>query len=373
MHYDAEYGAASHWMYKDHMKALLQSQSSQPDDTEDETPAAPSATSGPPLTAADYAERVTVGQPALVVDDGSFRDAVVVAVSDSPPAVLAATTRRSRWHAADTVSAPLPESEYDAMREHAAEAGWDAAGQHDATMRVRQFVMSEGTKHIYVDHMGRANRDCTLAFVSPAAEPHTDAVAPSHDDAPAVVVSSAEERTSGCAEVRGGRVGKWPQFRSAADTASGLDADKVVQLRATLEWGAEAAAADAADAASGDALPRRRHHQMPSSKQELYAISNANELVSRIRSDSGAPAVSPEMTVLLEPGGLRTVPRGVTARDVVKEFGLIEVSGGPEQGLPGAGGEAVRVVNVNNELVPDDTLLKPGDLIVLSNHVLADV
>ena len=334
MHHAAEYGDASHWMYKDDMKDASQATAA--------TASEPTATSGPRLSGKDYRQRVTVGQPALVVDEGRIRDAVVLHVSqDGRPAVLAATTRRSRWHAANSVSAPMQQAEYSAMLEHAEAAGWSEAGQHDKVMRVRHFALLSDGSHVGVDHLGVANRDCTLTFVSPSPEAAAAPVSP-----PA---APADEQ---------GDAPTWPRFRLARLAArKRLDADKVVQLRAVLEWGAEAAAADAAAA---EAQPRRR--QMPSSKQELYQMSNAGGLVSRLRQQ--AAALSPEMTVLVEPGGLRTVPRGATARDVVQEFGRIELSGCPPSS---------RVVNVNNVLVPEDTLLHPGDLVVLSNHVLADV
>jgi hypothetical protein len=366
MHYDAEYGTASHWMYKNAMKATLKDREqhgvSPTDDSYTADSDTLSASEGTPLSSSDYHERVHVGQAAICVDEGHLLDAVVVLVYEETTAVLVATTQSRRWHTAESLTRPLCVSAYADMLNHAQRHGLSVAGQHDDLLQVRLFCMTSSSKHVRVDHLGGVNRYCTLSFVTacPDAMPSPH-VLPLQPTASATMATVA--LTSGGAQVRDGRIGKWPRFQ--ANHAGGMvDSDKVVHLRAALEWGDEAAAVS-----NGE--PATHRHEMPESKRELYAMTNADGLVLRAREESGAS--SAEITVLLEPGGLCTVPRGATARDVVKEYGLIELSGGPATGLTAGSPAPERIVNVNNELVSEDTLLHAGDLIVLSNHVLDDV
>ena len=264
-------------------------------------------------------------------------------------------------------------------------------------VQARFFYMTEAGYHVWVDHLDWMHQDCKLTIIDPAPEPQPDpdpvpeALAPNatathdgNDFAAATAGAGGAGAATGASGVIGDEVaaaaagvlagtgavsdaedrglgGNWGAFAAGRDDTA-VDSDRVTSLRAELEWGDEARAA----AESGDGEPVAP--DATSSKHELYSMTNAQGLVSLAQGQGQDRAPPPVIRILVEPGGVRAVPNGATARDIVKEYGKIELSGGPEGGLPG-----VSYVNVNNELVPEDTLLRSGDLIVLSNHVLADV
>jgi hypothetical protein len=90
------------------------------------------------------------------------------------------------------------------------------------------------------------------------------------------------------------------------------------------------------------------------------------------------PAPIDAVSVVVWPGGLITeVPRGTTAGDVLKARGVITIDsagGGGGAGAGGGGGASAGggggLVNVNNRLVPEDTVLQDGDLVVLARERL---
>lgn len=83
---------------------------------------------------------------------------------------------------------------------------------------------------------------------------------------------------------------------------------------------------------------------------------------------------------------LRDVPRGTTAGQLFRRKGVLMIEGedGP-RGLAGGGASSssaggsgagagwpgVRLVNVNNRLVPPETALEDGDLVILATHVIS--
>ena len=138
------------------------------------------------------------------------------------------------------------------------------------------------------------------------------------------------------------------RFAAATESAQ-VDSDKVVSLRTTLEGSADGQllSGESSDGAA--------------SSSDVQEGSSALRVAAQ-RSDM--------MIVQIEPGGMHLVPTGATVKDIVQEFGLIEIldSDEPFKLLP-----SERVVNVNNELVPETTVLQPGDLVVLSNMVLENV
>ncbi|KAL3147107.1 hypothetical protein ABBQ38_015063 [Trebouxia sp. C0009 RCD-2024] len=73
-------------------------------------------------------------------------------------------------------------------------------------------------------------------------------------------------------------------------------------------------------------------------------------------------ASSNEVMVLIWPAGhFRRLPRGTTASDVVRDQGWAHRSGD----------ESSRLVNVNNRLVPENTVLQDGDFVVQSRELLS--
>lgn len=66
--------------------------------------------------------------------------------------------------------------------------------------------------------------------------------------------------------------------------------------------------------------------------------------------------------VLLWPEGkIDCFPRGTTAADVLASKGWIQIGDNPPNGSP-------PVVNVNNSLVPEETVLRDGDFLVLGRE-----
>jgi hypothetical protein len=94
---------------------------------------------------------------------------------------------------------------------------------------------------------------------------------------------------------------------------------------------------------------------------------------------SGAElAPSEDVTVLIWPGGrIENFPRGTTAGAVVGQKGMVTVEGGAgrQQRVAPSGRQEQqqqqqRLVNVNNRLVPRDTVLDDGDLVILAQERL---
>lgn len=74
-----------------------------------------------------------------------------------------------------------------------------------------------------------------------------------------------------------------------------------------------------------------------------------------------------EVSVLIWPGAtIEQFPRGTTVGEIVREKGLIEVHGAPVSNW----GPGRTVVNLNNQLVPESTVVKDGDLVILTREKL---
>jgi Region found in RelA / SpoT proteins len=159
-----------------------------------------------------------------------------------------------------------------------------------------------------------------------------------------------------------------------------IDSKRIVALRAALEWG------DVDAAGPGD-VQDTGPSAMGAAKRELYQMTNAGELLSRVRADRAERAIhaaegaarapgsakrfadagADEIQVMIHPGGMHRVPSGSTAGDVVRTFGRIDLGHGV------GGASTARQVNVNNQLVAEDTALSAGDLVVLSADILENV
>ena len=86
-----------------------------------------------------------------------------------------------------------------------------------------------------------------------------------------------------------------------------------------------------------------------------------------------------DVSVLIWPGGkIEEVPRGTTAGQILKERGVLAIvdgggnaAGGQEGGMAGVeGGRGSTLVNVNNQLVDESTVLSDGDLVILAREKL---
>ena len=368
MHHAAEYGRASHWQYKASMQAAAGSKASTDTATEDE--AVPSyklpPTASPLPTPSDFHDRVRPGQPALCVSHGKCLDAVVVCVDEKAPEVVVAMTWHARWPGAGAgnISEPMHAAEYHAMFAHATRKGWTISGLHDDKLQMRTFRAIGKGVHVHVDHMDRASRDITLTFVDPLPDIESESESECDTDVTSDAAEASGESDVSTSGEEGGWVNRWRAYQSQA-AAAPIDSETVVRLRAQLEWGSEAAAAQSA---SEEDVAAAVEAELTLDKRELYNSTNAQELVEFVR--SGAKPPDEWICIIMEPGGLLSVPRGTTAHDIVQKYGMIELSVAPGTPPPRLG---QRLVNVNNELMPESTELKAGDLVVLSNHVLADV
>ena len=174
-------------------------------------------------------------------------------------------------------------------------------------------------------------------------------------------------------EMKGEKIGRWHKFRVAGEKeeAAPVDEEQVVRLRAALEWG-RGAPEDA--------------RSMPASRRELFQLTGAQELLARTAAaadgDAAATAAAVAagddvaaagmMKVMVYMVGIAEVPRGSTAADMVKLFGRVDISAEGEDAA-GAPPHDDKLLNVNNQLVPEDTVLLPGDLVVLSSQLLSNV
>jgi hypothetical protein len=102
-------------------------------------------------------------------------------------------------------------------------------------------------------------------------------------------------------------------------------------------------------------------------------------------SDGATPNLEPmqtgDVSVLIWPGGrIEEVPRGTTAGQILKERGVLAIINGGgsndakgqgREGSAGEGSERVStLVNVNNQLVDESTVLSDGDLVILARERL---
>ncbi|KAF8062916.1 relA [Scenedesmus sp. PABB004] len=213
------------------------------------------------------------------------------------------------------------------------------------------------------DHMGYLHPHTTLTLLEgyerDAAEAAArgsgaEAAAPAPAPAPAAPLAAAREARAGGGEPPAGLAGG---PGAAAGAAAGLGAGsdwaataaKAAQLRSVIEWGMEA-----------------------------YGVPTAAE--------QGG-----DVSVVIWPGGvIEDVPRGTTAGQILRERGVLAILDAPDGAAPAAaaaaasagggaeraegGGDAsapgrlVNVVNVNNRLVSEDTVLSDGDLVILARE-----
>ena len=169
MHYRAEYGSASHWRYKDTVKALppsgpaAQPPHSRRADTQPNAHLLP-PTEGPPLTPKDYHSRVRPGQPALCIDNGQARDAVITHVlEDTHIGVVAATTLGRRWREGAAPMAPLRAADYAALHSYVHHKGWTQPGQNDGAVAVRFLAQCWQSACTQCGCAWSARRPCTTA------------------------------------------------------------------------------------------------------------------------------------------------------------------------------------------------------------------
>ncbi len=363
MHEDAEYGAAAHWLYKD-ASAAPSSPSAPPAAggaappiiltaaaavveplvkalaTADGGPAARAAAefavaaagrvSAPRGSAKAVAAQATaalaskpatpsgrrdvgVGTPLLRVAEGRLNDAVVVSVDEDDGRLLVAVQFAERWGAAAGRRASA--AEYAALAELAISRGWFQPGQGDFRVALEEFGLCSDGRYHKIDAYGR-KLDACVEILDLSAGP----------SAPAV---------TGAWDGTGSQAGSTGLPRRPTDAARNDEEalnDKVRLLRSLLTWEQDmrgVGEAKAEEAAAGE--PQ-----------------TAAAPASVLPPASGLDA-SEVMCIVWPMGRTLRLPSGSTAGSVAAKFTY-----------------AKDFVNVNNALVPENTPLHDGDIVIIS-------
>lgn len=164
---------------------------------------------------------------------------------------------------------------------------------------------------------------------------------------------------------------------SSADTGASLPWPQGSQKRRSslnvdsFARSSTASTASEADAIGDSPLLRGQLMQTYQKTQQLRSMLEWGKEV------SGAElAPSDDVTVLIWPGGkIENFPRGTTAGVVVGQKGIVTVEGGAgrqqqQRGRTTSRQQQLQLVNVNNHLVPKDTVLHDGDLVILAQERL---
>lgn len=223
---------------------------------------------------------------------------------------------------------------YSGLRAYAAQQGWSRPGQGDLRVHIEEYVLCKDGRYHRRDHLGYLHPDTTLTLLQGYEQ---DALAA------ADVVSSSSSSSTAVSRGRSGSadadVVVPPITESPIVQAERLrlqrqwqmTAAKAAQLRSVIEWGRAAYG-------GGEEDP------------DLQTTRN--------------------ISVLIWPGGrIEDLPRGTTAGDILRDKGLLAVerSGRPDADVSFRGG---LLVNVNNRLVDEGTVLSDGDLVILAREVL---
>eukprot|EP00191_Tetraselmis_sp_GSL018_P022836 CAMPEP_0177622842 /NCGR_PEP_ID=MMETSP0419_2-20121207/28558_1 /TAXON_ID=582737 /ORGANISM="Tetraselmis sp., Strain GSL018" /LENGTH=852 /DNA_ID=CAMNT_0019123301 /DNA_START=64 /DNA_END=2621 /DNA_ORIENTATION=- len=192
MHEEAEYGRASHWVYKEGIGLSTQ---------HDVVKARP-----------------VRGQPVLRIDGGSLRDGVVVRAGQAGNELLCATFMGGRL--STDGKRPLRE-DYRNLLDYVDHRGWWVAGHGDARIALEEFILCSDGQYHRVDHYGRIMATRLQLLVRPVGGG-----------------AGAGEAGGG-----GGPAPEQLQMR-----------EKIHLLRSMLEWGREVDSADGAEPPEGNIM-----------------------------------------------------------------------------------------------------------------------
>eukprot|EP00887_Chlorella_sp_A99_P008297 scaffold12.g8297.t1 len=325
MHQDAEYGKAAHWAYK-------------------EGPSSAVTTSGGASTSSSEGGPASIqpGHPILqIMPGGHWRDGVVVRSEHAGLRLLVAVARRRRLQASGLTHAAA--AEYQRLMEAVEAKGYDSAGQGDSMVSMELYTLCSDRKYHRLDVFGHKHPTTVVPLQPlPAAQGEVEVARP------------------------GG----------GADAEAEFLSERTRLLRSMLEWGRDL---NGGDSASVDGVSAAGSSSLASAAP----LAADDEPSTSAAPAAGGTRQPKDVMVLVWPGGrIEQFPRGTTAGTVVRRLGRIEIQqpsaavaaaangGRSTRGRAGPAPASRDLVNVNNRLVPADTPLSDGDLVVLSRELL---
>jgi hypothetical protein len=286
---------------------------------------------------------------------------------------------------------------YAQLRQYAIANGWNRPGQGDFRARVEEYVLCRDGRYHRVDHMGVVHPDTTLTPLEGyerdlVATLAAAAAADAAGDSPAVSADGQVAVASGGVH-SASAMGTGAQTASAA-AAPAADHNSSSRAVATISTiltssgsssGSSSSSSPSPVASPMDTAMDEAERRQQFARQWQATAAKAAQLRSIIewgqatyKAEGLAPAEAPEVTqsgdvsVLIWPGGIiEEVPRGTTAGQILRDRGVLAVEGGlGAAGSQSDGQPSTQLVNVNNQLVDEDTVLSDGDLVILARERL---
>ncbi|KAK3276560.1 hypothetical protein CYMTET_15372 [Cymbomonas tetramitiformis] len=258
--------------------------------------------------AAEPSDDPRPGQPAVRMSNGRFQDAVVVRTEEGGRRLLVSSATRF----IQNTTRPGPKEEYDEMLDYLEAKGWHEKGQGDGRYTLEDFVRCRDGRFHKEDCYGHKLPTTVELLQDYAPSPSSRSGDNPDTDTPETSVSEREVVTALLPSPKSGS----PLYRASRPPRTSLSPDelndKVRLLRSMLEWEAEVMTGEEVGPGEVESLMDGDWHSV---------------------------------TVITWPDGeIHRLPRGASAGDVFLS--------------------STEEVNVNNQIVPRDTKLKDGDLII---------